>query len=43
MADNAEEQVTIPVFTDKDAIRAFSRQQKLAGRTVAFVPTMVSC
>lgn len=43
-ADTANgEQVTIPVFTQKADIRAFSRRQKLAGKTVAFVPTMVRC
>eukprot|EP00878_Enallax_costatus_P026378 GHUV01028309.1.p1 GENE.GHUV01028309.1~~GHUV01028309.1.p1 ORF type:complete len:119 (+),score=21.17 GHUV01028309.1:175-531(+) len=37
-ADGAE--VTIPVFTTKADVRAFSRKQKMAGKTVAFVPTM---
>jgi hypothetical protein len=36
-----QQQVTIPVITSKEEMRAFSRQQKLAGKTVAFVPTMV--
>jgi hypothetical protein len=36
-----QQQVTIPVITSKEEMRKFSRQQKLAGKTVAFVPTMV--
>ncbi|KAF6258680.1 hypothetical protein COO60DRAFT_1517833 [Scenedesmus sp. NREL 46B-D3] len=35
-----KQQVTIPVITKKEDMRAFSRQQKLAGKTIAFVPTM---
>jgi pantothenate synthetase len=34
-------EVKIPVMTSKDAIRAFSRQQKREGKLVALVPTMV--
>eukprot|EP00879_Flechtneria_rotunda_P008714 GHRR01009128.1.p1 GENE.GHRR01009128.1~~GHRR01009128.1.p1 ORF type:complete len:316 (+),score=79.70 GHRR01009128.1:1132-2079(+) len=33
-------EVNIQVFTNKDDVRAFSRKQKRAGNTVAFVPTM---
>eukprot|EP00775_Hariotina_reticulata_P008765 gene8765-8944_t len=33
-------EVIIPIFTSKDDMRAFSRQQKLAGKKIAFVPTM---
>lgn len=32
--------LTIPIITSKEEIRAFSRKQKLAGKTVGFVPTM---
>ena len=31
----------LQVFTSKDDMRNWSRQQKLAGKRVAFVPTMV--
>lgn len=34
-------ELMLQVITSKDAMRAFSRQQKREGRTVAFVPTMV--
>jgi hypothetical protein len=34
---------TIPVISSKEAMRAFSRQQRMAGKRLAFVPTMVSC
>jgi pantothenate synthetase len=36
-----QQQLTIPVFTSKEEMRAFSRQQKRAGKTLGFVPTMV--
>lgn len=36
-----QQELTIPVFTSKEEMRAFTRKQKLAGKTVGFVPTMV--
>ena len=33
--------ITITVLKEKEAMRAFSRQQRMQGRTVALVPTMV--
>jgi hypothetical protein len=33
--------VTLPVFASKEEMRAFSRQQRRAGKRLAFVPTMV--
>lgn len=37
----ADVPLTIPVFTSKEEMRAWSRQQKREGKTVGFVPTMV--
>jgi hypothetical protein len=34
-------QVTIPVITSKEDMRAWTRQQKKDGKRVGFVPTMV--
>jgi hypothetical protein len=33
--------LTVPVLTSKEEMRAFSRKQKMAGKIVGFVPTMV--
>jgi hypothetical protein len=36
-----QQALTIPVLTSKEEMRAFTRKQKMAGKTVGFVPTMV--
>jgi hypothetical protein len=36
-----QQQLTIPVFTSKEEMRAFTRKLKLDGKKVGFVPTMV--
>jgi hypothetical protein len=36
-----QQPLTIPIITSKEEMRAFSRKQKLAGKTIGFVPTMV--
>lgn len=38
----AQATLRVPVFTNKDAMREYSRQKKAEGGTVALVPTMVT-